>query len=122
MKSDKQTKCFNIRLVYLGIKEWNPTGWANLFKQAGAGYVVLTSKHHDGFTLWPSEVKNPYRSEEHTHLERDIVGELGKSVRHAGMKYGLYYSGGFDWSFPGNKMKKCIKTSQQFYKKILIPA
>ena len=38
-----------------GIKEWDPAGWASLFKKAGAKYVVLTSKHHDGFTLWPSE-------------------------------------------------------------------
>ena len=84
-----------------GIKEWNPSTWANLFKKAGARYVVLTSKHHDGFTLWPSDVPNPYRSEEHTKLDRDIVGELGHAVRHAGMRYGLYYSGGLDWSFPG---------------------
>ena len=38
-----------------GIKEWDPSSWASLFKKAGAKYVVLTSKHHDGFTLWPSE-------------------------------------------------------------------
>lgn len=84
-----------------GIQDWNPSAWANLFKNAGARYVVLTAKHHDGFTLWPSDVKNPHRTEEHTRLDRDIVGELGQSVRHVGMRYGLYYSGGLDWSFPG---------------------
>src|SRR6202158_5549684 len=36
------------------IKKWNPEKWAAIFQQAGAKYVVLTSKHHDGFTLWPS--------------------------------------------------------------------
>ena len=45
---------------------WNPAAWADLFKETGARYVVLTTKHHDGFTLWPSAVKNqhlPRRSE-----------------------------------------------------------
>ena len=90
-----------------GIREWSPSAWANLFKKAGARYVVLTSKHHDGFTLWPSNVANPYRTESEIRLDRDIVGELGDAVRHAGMRYGLYYSGGMDWSFPGSLDGHC---------------
>src|SRR6266542_1923794 len=37
---------------------FNPDEWANLFEQSGAKYIVLTSKHHDGFCLWPSEIAN----------------------------------------------------------------
>lgn len=90
-----------------GIQDWDPTQWARLFRKAGAKYVVLTSKHHDGYTLWPSRVPNPYRDESQTELSRDIVGELGVAIRHAGLKYGLYYSGGLDFSFPDSLNGTC---------------
>ena len=91
-----------------GIQEWDPLHWAKLFRKAGAKYVVLTAKHHDGFTLWPSNVLNPYRPHQHeTQLNRDIVGELGAAVKHVGLKYGLYYSGGLDWSFPDTLNGTC---------------
>ena len=76
---------------------WNPASWADFFKQIGAQYVVLTTKHHDGFLLWPSEHPNPHR-EGHT-AARDLVGELTDAVRACGMRMGLYYSGGIDWTF-----------------------
>lgn len=81
------------------IKKWKPEEWAQLFGEVGARYVVLTTKHHDGFTLWPSQVKNPNRKDDQQGAERDLVGELSKAVRGQGMKMGLYYSGGLDWSF-----------------------
>ena len=90
-----------------GIQDWDPAQWARLFRKAGAKYVVLTSKHHDGYTLWPSRVPNPYRDESQTELSRDIVGELGVAIRHAGLKYGLYYSGGLDFSFPDTLNGTC---------------
>ncbi|HEY4344177.1 MAG TPA: alpha-L-fucosidase [Parvibaculum sp.] len=80
-----------------GLEQWDPKAWAKLFKQAGAKYVVLVTKHHDGYSLWPSDVKHPNKAG--WHSERDIVGELGEAVRAEGMRYGLYYSGGIDWSF-----------------------
>jgi alpha-L-fucosidase len=82
-------------------KKWNPDTMAAIFKAAGARYVVLTSKHHEGFTLWPSTTPNPSPSlkPSQLHAERDIVGELTTAVRAQGMKMGLYYSGGYDWTF-----------------------
>lgn len=80
-----------------GLEQWDPKAWAKLFKQAGAKYVVLVTKHHDGYSLWPTGVKHPKKDGWYT--ERDIVGELGEAVRAEGMRYGLYYSGGIDWSF-----------------------
>ncbi len=82
-------------------KKWNPDEWAKIFRDAGARYVVLTTKHHDGFTLWPSTTVNPNPSipQNERHAARDIVGELTKAVRKDGMKMGLYYSGGYDWTF-----------------------
>lgn len=76
---------------------WNPDEWAELFCQAGARYVVLTTKHHDGFLLWPSRQPNPYIAD--YHATRDLVGELTAAVRRQEMAMGLYYSGGLDWTF-----------------------
>ncbi len=82
-------------------KKWNPDKMAAVFRDAGARYVVLTSKHHEGFTLWPSTTPNPSPSLQANklHAERDVVGELTAAVQKQGMKMGLYYSGGYDWTF-----------------------
>ena len=81
------------------VAKWNPDQMAAAFHDAGARYVVLTTKHHDGFLLWPSRVRNPQRRADQQGATRDITGELTKAVREKGMKMGLYYSGGLDWSF-----------------------
>jgi alpha-L-fucosidase len=84
------------------IQKWSPDQWASIFREAGARYVVLTSKHHEGFTLWPSATPNPTLPVDRQHATRDIVGELSDAVRKQGMHMGLYYSGGYDWTFvPG---------------------
>lgn len=79
------------------VEQWEPGAWADLFQQAGARYVVLTTKHHDGFLLWPSRQPNPFRTG--YHASRDLVGELTAAVRQRNMTMGLYYSGGLDWTF-----------------------
>jgi alpha-L-fucosidase len=71
--------------------------WAQTFAQAGAGYVVFVTKHHDGYCLWPTDVANPHRPG--WNAKRDYVGELADAVRRRGMRFGLYYSGGLDWTF-----------------------
>ena len=81
------------------VENWDPVAMASLFAEAGAGYVVLTTKHHDGFTLWPSEVENPNLPADRRASARDIVGELTSAVKAAQMRMGFYYSGGLDWSF-----------------------
>jgi len=82
-------------------KQWDPDKMAAIFREAGARYVVLTSKHHEGFTLWPSKTPNPNPSlpASKLHAERDLVGELTTAVQKQGLKMGLYYSGGYDWTF-----------------------
>ena len=93
-------------------KRWNPDMWADLFKQTGARYVVLTTKHHDGFTLWPSAVVNPHLPADQSHSGRDLVGELTTAVRRAGMKMGFYYSGLYDWSFGSGPFMAKDNTAQ----------
>ncbi len=80
-----------------GLASWDPDDWARRFRATGARYVVLVAKHHDGFCLWPTSVPNPHRAGWHT--TRDVVGELREAVLGAGMRFGLYYSGGLDWTF-----------------------
>ncbi len=85
------------------VEAWDPAVWARLFHRVGARYVVLTTKHHDGFLLWPSRQPNPFK--EGYHARRDLVGELTTAVRAAGMRMGLYYSGGLDWTFNDTVLK-----------------
>ena len=70
---------------------------ADVCRSAGAGYVVLTTKHHEGFTLWPASLPHPRKGS--YHAKRDIVGDLTTAVRSGGMRMGLYYSGGYDWPY-----------------------
>ncbi len=82
---------------------FDPAEWAELFRKSGARYVVLTSKHHDGFALWPSEDANrtwgrPWNSVV-TGPRRDLLGDLGGAVRAAGLKMGFYYSL-YEWFHP----------------------
>lgn len=79
------------------VQAWDPNAWADLFHRAGARYVVPTTKHHDGFLLWPSRHPNPHR--DGYHSQRDLIGELEQAVRQRGIHYALYYSGGIDWTF-----------------------
>ncbi len=79
-------------------QHWNPEQWAELFKRAGAKYVVLTSKHHEGYTLWPSEQSWNWNSVD-IGPHRDICGDLTKAVKNAGLHMGFYYSL-YEWYNP----------------------
>jgi alpha-L-fucosidase len=72
---------------------WDPEFWADLFAESGARYVVLTSKHHDGFCLWPT--RSPFKAGWNSMdigPRRDLVGDLTRAVRARGLRMGLYYS------------------------------
>lgn len=77
---------------------FDPDQWADLFRESGAGYVVLTSKHHEGFTLWPSSHSWNWNSFD-VGPHRDICGELTTSVKKAGLRMGFYYSL-YEWFNP----------------------
>ncbi|MBJ6368777.1 alpha-L-fucosidase [Snuella sedimenti] len=70
---------------------FNAEEWAGFFKKSGAKYVVLVSKHHDGYALWPSKYSRNWNSVD-VGPKRDIVGELTNAVKKSGLKMGLYYS------------------------------
>jgi alpha-L-fucosidase len=77
---------------------FTPDSWADLAKVAGAKYVVLTSRHHDGFALF-DDGTNSFTSV-NSAAHRDFVAEYVQAIRKAGLRVGLYYSP-LDWRFPG---------------------
>ena len=77
--------------------KFNPDDWAALFVKAGAQYVIPTTKHHDGITLWDAPGTGT-RNTVARGPKRDLVGAISEAVRKAGIKFGVYYSGGLDWS------------------------
>ena len=73
--------------------------WVKLAKDAGMKYVVFTSKHHDGFAMFKSEVSK-YNVYDATPFKRDVVAELADACKEYGLKLGLYYSQDLDWEHP----------------------
>ena len=73
--------------------------WVKLAKDAGMEYIVVTSKHHEGFCLFKSDVDS-YNSVDATPFKRDIIAELAEACRKYGIKLGLYYSQCLDWHEP----------------------
>ncbi len=77
---------------------YNPEEWASLFKRSGAKYVVLTSKHHEGFCLWPSAESWNWNSVD-IGPHRDLAGDLVEAVRAQDIKIGFYFSM-YEWFNP----------------------
>ncbi|WP_329568112.1 alpha-L-fucosidase [Streptomyces sp. NBC_01361] len=77
---------------------YDPGAWADLFARAGARYAVLTSRHHDGVSLWDT-AEGDLNVVEHTPAGRDLVGPYADALREHGLKVGLYYSHS-DWNHP----------------------
>ena len=73
--------------------------WVTLAKNAGMQYIVITSKHHDGFALYKSEADR-YNIVDATPFGRDVIGELAAACKKHGIKLGLYYSQNLDWHEP----------------------
>lgn len=77
---------------------FNPDQWADTFVKSGAKYIVLTSKHHEGFCLWPSEQSWNWNSID-IGPHRDLAGDLSKAVRARNIRMGFYYSL-YEWFNP----------------------
>jgi alpha-L-fucosidase len=82
---------------------FDPDHWADVFARSGAKYVALTSKHHEGFALWPSKEASatwgrPWNAVE-IGPQRDLLGDLTEAVRRKGLRMGYYYSL-YEWYNP----------------------
>lgn len=82
---------------------FDPDHWAEVFANSGAKYVVLTSKHHEGFTLWPNKDASRTWGRPWNVVEigpkRDLLGDLSEAVRRKGLRMGYYYSL-YEWYNP----------------------
>lgn len=78
-------------------EKFDPAGWAALFKEAGATYVIPTAEHHDGFALYDSELTRWDAVD--MGPKRDLIGDLGSAVRDAGMMFGVSCHRMENWDF-----------------------
>lgn len=83
---------------------FNPIGfdaeeYVKFAKDCGMSYIVITTKHHDGFALYRSEC-DKFNVYDATPFHRDILGELSAACRKFGLKLGIYYSQDLDWHHP----------------------
>ena len=99
--------------------------WVRVFKDAGAKYVTITSRHHDGFSLWPTKADDGFNIA-NTPFKRDILGELSQACDEAGLQLNFYYSL-MDWhrkDYPaGDAAVKCLgnqKGDYASYKKFML--
>ena len=76
---------------------YDADAWCRLAKAAGMKYVVITTKHHDGFCLWPSDQTD--FDVDGTAAKRDLLGELARAARKHDLKIGWYHSI-MDWHHP----------------------
>jgi len=79
---------------------FNPDEWVQLAQDAGMKYMVITSKHHDGFALFKSAVSS-YNAADATPYRKDILKQLADACAKRGMRLGFYYSQSQDWHEPG---------------------
>jgi alpha-L-fucosidase len=82
---------------YFEADRYDPQAWARAAREAGMKYVVLTTKHHDGFCLWDSKLTD--FTSMNTPLGQDVVASFVEAVRAEGLKVGLYHSL-LDWAHP----------------------
>ncbi|XP_050543942.1 plasma alpha-L-fucosidase [Daktulosphaira vitifoliae] len=93
---------------------FDPMQWAEIIKKSGAKYVVLTSKHHEGYTLWPSKRSYGWNSMD-VGPHRDLVGELSRAVRSLNStRFGLYHSL-YEWFNPLWMQDKSSNLSTRYF-------
>lgn len=80
--------------------KYDPAAWVQVAKDAGMKYIVITSKHHDGFALYDSKVTD-WDVVDATPYGKDLLKPLVKEAHEAGLKMGFYYSQAQDWNHPG---------------------
>lgn len=90
------------------VEQFNPTkfnanDFVTLAKNAGMKYIIITSKHHDGFAMFKSS--DPFNIVDGTPFKRDVIKELADATRKQGLRFGVYYSQAQDWNHPGGDVQ-----------------
>ena len=100
--------------------------WVRVIKGAGAKYLTITSRHHDGFSLWPSKADETGYTIANTPFKRDILGELAAACQEEGIQLNFYYSL-MDWhrkDYPSGTVSEHVFGKQKgdypSYKKFML--
>jgi alpha-L-fucosidase len=80
-------------------KDYRPKEWAKLIKEAGAKYTVITTKHHDGISMWNTKADKAITTLQDAAAKQDVITPFVKAIQEEGLHTGLYYSLP-DWSHP----------------------
>lgn len=97
-------ECANYATQFNPVK-FNAEEWLKLAKDAGQEYIVITSKHHDGFAMFDSKASN-YNIVAATPFKRDPLKELAAACQKEGIKLGFYYSQDQDWHHAGGAVAR----------------
>ena len=100
MRKEKITRADYLALAH----QFNPVlfdadAWVRHAKEAGMKYIIITSKHHDGFAMFDTKVSD-FNIVQQTPFKRDPMAELSAACHKYGIKFGFYYSHAFDWEHP----------------------
>ena len=85
--------------------KYNPDEWVRMAKDAGMKYIIITSKHHDGFALFESNA-SPWNVVDATKYGKDLLKPLAEACKKQGIKLGFYYSQAQDWNNPGGSVAR----------------
>jgi alpha-L-fucosidase len=100
---------------------FDPNEWAQIFQKSGAKYIVLTTKHHEGYCLWPNKHSPGWNAGE-VGPHRDLVGDLAKSIRSHNLTFGIYHSL-LEWYHPLYMQDKANKwATHEFVKTKVRPS
>ena len=92
--------------------KFNAEEWVRFAKDAGMKYIVITSKHHDGFAMYDSKVSS-YNIVDASPFKRDPLKELSEACAKNGIRFGVYYSQAQDWHQPGGAVARGFWDSTQ---------
>jgi alpha-L-fucosidase len=95
-------------------QQFNADEWVRMAKNAGMKYIVITSKHHDGFCLWDSQVTD-YDVMDRTPFKRDIMKELSDACKKHGVVFCMYHSI-LDWHHPDENMQNMARYREEYLK------
>lgn len=100
MRKEKITRSEYLKLAHrFNPVKFNAEKWILNAKKAGMKYFIITSKHHDGFAMFNSQVSD-FNIVDQTPFKRDPMAELAAAAKKYGIKFGFYYSHAFDWEHP----------------------
>jgi alpha-L-fucosidase len=93
--------------------KYDPAEWVRIAKDAGMKYIVITSKHHDGFSMFDTKA-NDYNIVDATPYGKDVLKALSQKCKKAGIKFCVYYSI-LDWHHPAQELDKTKERNEDKY-------